>query len=80
MWAIPACGFAAFLWDGILIGATATRIMLQAMLIASGSFALLYILLPGSWGNHALWMAFLCYLLLRGVASTLLGRRYFTAS
>lgn len=80
VWAIPACGFAAFLWDGILIGATATRIMLQAMLIASGSFALLYILLPGSWGNHALWMAFLCYLLLRGVASTLLGRRYFTAS
>ena len=54
--------------------------MLQAMLIASGSFALLYILLPGSWGNHALWLAFLCYLLLRGVASTLLGRRYFTAS
>ena len=80
VWAIPACGFAAFLWDGILIGATATRIMLQAMLIASGNFALLYILLPSSWGNHALWMAFLCYLLLRGVASTLLGRRYFTAS
>ena len=76
VWAIPVCGFAAFLWDGVLIGATATRMMLQAMLIASGSFAVVYVLLPESWGNHALWLAFLCYLLLRGVASTLLGRRY----
>ena len=36
--AIPLAGFAAFLWDGILIGATATRFMLWAMLVASGSF------------------------------------------
>ena len=80
VWAIPVCGFAAFLWDGVLIGATATRMMLQAMLIASGSFAVVYVLLPESWGNHALWLAFLCYLLLRGVASTLLGRRYLAIS
>ena len=35
---IPFAGFAAFLWDGILIGATATRWMLYSMLIASCSF------------------------------------------
>lgn len=34
--AIPLAGFAAFLWDGILIGATATRLMLYSMLVASG--------------------------------------------
>lgn len=45
--AIPLAGFAAFLWDGILIGATATRFMLWAMLVASGSFFVIYYCFPG---------------------------------
>ena len=40
--AIPLTGFAAFLWDGIFIGATATRQMFYSMLVASGSFFLVY--------------------------------------
>lgn len=64
--AVPLAGFAAFLWDGILIGATATRLMLYSMLVASGTFFLIYYLFFGMMGNHALWMAFLIYLLLRG--------------
>lgn len=65
--AVPLAGFAAFLWDGILIGATATRLMLYSMLVASGTFFLIYYLFSGTMGNHALWMAFLTYLLLRGI-------------
>ncbi|WP_301704958.1 MATE family efflux transporter [uncultured Parabacteroides sp.] len=65
--AIPLAGFAAFLWDGILIGATATRLMLYSMLVASGTFFLIYYLFSGIMGNHALWMAFLTYLSLRGI-------------
>ena len=42
--AIPLAGFAAFLWDGILIGATATRLMLYSMLVASGLFFVVYYL------------------------------------
>lgn len=38
--AIPLAGFSAFLWDGIFIGATATRQMLFSMFIASASFFL----------------------------------------
>lgn len=64
--AIPLAGFAAFLWDGILIGATATRLMLYSMLVASGMFFVVYYLFYGIMGNHALWMAFLIYLSLRG--------------
>ena len=45
--AIPLAGFAAFLWDGILIGATATRLMLYSMLVASGMFFLIYLSLRG---------------------------------
>ena len=65
--AIPLAGFAAFLWDGILIGATATRLMLYSMLVASGTFFVVYYLFYGIMGNHALWMAFLIYLSLRGI-------------
>ena len=64
---IPFMGFAAFLWDGVFIGATATRYMLLSMLIASAAFFSIYFLLQPYWQNHALWCAFLCYLLLRGL-------------
>lgn len=70
--AIPLAGFAAFLWDGILIGATATRLMLYSMLVASGMFFLIYYIFYALMGNHALWMAFLIYLSLRGIMQWIL--------
>ena len=70
--AIPLAGFAAFLWDGILIGATATRLMLYSMLVASGMFFLIYNIFYALMGNHALWMAFLIYLSLRGIMQWIL--------
>lgn len=73
--AIPLAGFAAFLWDGILIGATATRLMLYSMLVASGLFFLIYYIFYASMGNHALWMAFLVYLSLRGLMQWALWHR-----
>lgn len=76
--AIPLAGFGAFLWDGILIGATATRQMFWAMLVASGMFFFIYYVFSGSTDNHVLWLAFLVYLLLRGVMMTLWGQRIFT--
>jgi MATE family multidrug resistance protein len=72
--AIPLCGFSAFLWDGIFIGATATRQMLYSMLVASGTFFIMYYLFYQSMGNHALWMAFLWYLSLRGGMQWVLWR------
>lgn len=65
--AIPLAGFSAFLLDGICIGATATHLMLRSMLVASASFFLLYYGLHDTLGNHALWMAFIVYLALRGI-------------
>lgn len=72
--AIPLCGFSAFLWDGIFIGATATRQMLYSMLVASATFFIIYYLFYRSMGNHALWMAFLGYLSLRGGMQWILWR------
>lgn len=65
--AIPVAGFAAFLWDGVFIGATATRLMLYSMLVASAVFFILYYLFRDTLGNHALWLAFVVYLSLRGM-------------
>ena len=76
--AIPLAGFAAFLWDGILIGATATRFMLWAMFVASGSFFVIYYCFSGATNNHTLWLAFLVYLALRGIMQTIWSRRVFT--
>lgn len=73
--AIPFAGFAAFLWDGIFIGATATRQMFYSMLTASASFFIVYYSSPGWMGNHALWLAFIVYLLLRGIMQTVLSRK-----
>lgn len=73
--AIPFAGFAAFLWDGIFIGATATRQMFYSMLTASASFFIVYYSSPRWMGNHALWLAFIVYLLLRGIMQTVLSRK-----
>lgn len=73
--AIPLAGFSAFLWDGVFIGATATRQMLYSMLVASASFFGVYYAFHSLMGNHALWLAFIVYLSLRGIVQTFLGRR-----
>lgn len=73
--AIPATGFAAFLWDGIFIGATATRSMLYSMFIATASFFATYYSFQSIWGNHALWLAFIIYLSARSIMQTVLGKR-----
>ena len=73
-WALllPVCGMAAFIWDGIYIGATATKGMLISM--ATGMlvfFALFHVFSP-TMGNHALWLAFNAYIFTRGMVQTLL--------
>lgn len=76
-WAIliPLAGYMAFLLDGIFIGATATKLMLQSMLVAAIAFFLTYFTLKSSLGNHALWLAFMIYLSLRGIVQRILGRK-----
>lgn len=69
LWAVmvPLTGFAAFVFDGIFIGITATRAMFMSCLVGAIAFFLTYYLLFGEWHNHALWLALNIYLALRGV-------------
>ncbi len=68
---IPAAGFVAFTWDGIYIGATRTRAMLLSMFAAAVVFFAMYVLLFGAFGNHALWLSFVSYLIVRGIILTI---------
>ncbi len=76
MWALlmPVAGFSAFLWDGIFIGATASRQMRNSMFVAAASFFAIYYLLYNLWGNNALWLAFIIYLAMRGIIQAFLYR------
>lgn len=71
---VPVCGFAAFLFDGIFIGATASRSMRNAMFVATAAFFAVYYGLKAlnapldtlTW-NNILWTAFMVFLTLRGL-------------
>lgn len=65
--AVPFSGFMAFTWDGILIGTTRTRLMLATIIAASAAFFILKYTLSPILANHALWIAFLSYLVIRSV-------------
>ena len=69
---IPMAGLLAFIWDGVFIGLTATRYMLWSMCCAMCTFFVVYLCLSSLWHNHALWLAFLLYLFVRGLAQHLL--------
>ena len=81
---IPVCGFTAFLFDGIFVGATASRAMRNCMFVATLAFFAVYFLgtrlilgnaivtpqVQIQW-NHILWTAFVTYLALRGILQAL---------
>ncbi len=70
---LPPLGIAAWMLDGIFIGATRTRELRNAMLVSVAIYvAALAILLP-AWGNDGLWAALMVLNLARGVT---LGLRY----
>jgi MATE family multidrug resistance protein len=71
----PLCGMAAFIWDGIYIGATATKGMLISMASGMVFFFLLYFTLVPIWNNHGLWIAFVVYLATRGIAQTFMREK-----
>ena len=81
---VPVCGFAAFLFDGIFVGATASRTMRNSMFIATLAFFGVFYGLPYirdmpdsdiALRNNVLWTAFMVYLVLRGVLQGVFVRK-----
>jgi MATE family multidrug resistance protein len=68
-WAVvlPVISVWGFLLDGVFIGATRGRDLRDAMVISFLGFLALAIVLERWMGNHGLWCAFCCFMLLRAV-------------
>ncbi|MBQ9636653.1 MAG: MATE family efflux transporter [Prevotella sp.] len=64
---IPVSGMAAFVYDGIFVGMMETRGMLISCAVATATFYVLFFVFFPLWGNHALWLALIVYLALRGI-------------
>jgi MATE family multidrug resistance protein len=73
---VPIITFAAFIWDGIYIGATASAPMRNTLLISTILvFLPSYYLLSEPLGNHGLWLALMLFMISRGVLLTLFARK-----
>ncbi|MFV0575772.1 MAG: MATE family efflux transporter DinF [Vibrio sp.] len=63
---MPLVSMWCFLLDGIFVGATKGKDMRNSMVVAMLSFFALYFSFA-SWGNHALWLAMLSFMGMRGL-------------
>jgi len=73
---VPLAGAVAYLWDGIYIGATATKAMRNWMLVATGAvFLPTYYLSINNLGNHGLWLALFLFMVARGLSLGLQSRK-----
>lgn len=70
--ALPLVSVWGYQMDGVFIGATRARELRDSMVLALAGFLALAIALERLVGNHGLWCAFCCFMILRGV---LLGLR-----
>ncbi len=73
MVAAPLAGWAAWMLDGIFIGATRSRDMRNMMVVSFAFYLAALALLVPSLGNHGLWIALLLSFVVRGIT---LGLRY----
>lgn len=73
---MPLATFAAFLWDGVYIGATASRAIRNTMIISTILVFLpcWYYLMP-MFGNHGLWTSFFAFMITRGISMTLMAKK-----
>ena len=71
----PVVNVAAYIWDGIFLGATASKALRNSVVVSTLLFlSAIYLLMP--FGNHGLWGALTLLLIARGVSLTVLAPKY----
>ena len=76
VYTIPAITFLSFIFDGIYIGATQAKVMRNIMLFSV--FVILvpvYYILKNSLQNNGLWIAFMSFMLVRGILHFVLYKK-----
>ncbi len=73
---VPVITFAAFIWDGIYVGATASKAMRNSMVVITlFIFLPAYYLLSPLMGNNGLWLAMMLFMGARGIFLSLMAKR-----
>jgi len=73
---IPIASFGSFIWDGIFIGATASKAMRNTLIASTFLiFAPVFYFLQPVWGNHALWLGMVLFMFSRGLFQTFLYKK-----
>jgi len=71
----PLASIAAFLIDGIYIGATRTRELRNCMTISALYFILASMAMQHFWGNQGLWASFISFMFIRGATLAFTWRK-----
>ena len=74
---MPLVSCAAFMWDGIFIGATAGKQVRDCMIVSAVAFVVVYLSLRPFWGIQALYAAYFAHLLARVTYLTALWPKVF---
>lgn len=73
---VPVIAFAAFIWDGIYVGATASKAMRNSMVVITTLIFLpAYYLLEPVLGNNGLWFAMMLFMGARGVFLSVMAKK-----
>ena len=67
LWIMPFVSMAAFIWDGIYVGATSTKRIMQGMICAAAAFFASYYLLRPLFGIQALYAAYMVHVAVRSI-------------
>ncbi|MGD8777455.1 MAG: MATE family efflux transporter [Ignavibacteria bacterium] len=73
----PIINSVCFIWDGVFIGATATKAMRNSMIICTFNLFLpTYYLTKDIFGNHSLWLAMTVFMVARGLTLTVYAKKH----
>lgn len=73
---VPVITFAAFIWDGIYVGATASKAMRNSMVVITTLIFLpAYYLLEPVLGNNGLWLAMMLFMGARGLFLSVMAHK-----
>ena len=79
LFVMPLISCWAFTWDGVYVGATATKTMRNAMIYAVLGFFAAYYLCVSTFNFQALWIAYMVHLVVRATVLTLKAKNHIFA-
>ncbi len=83
IWTIvaPFVNSFCYIWDGVFLGATASKGLRNAMLLSTfGIYLPLHYLLMPNFGNHGMWAALLAFMIFRTISLSYLSKKYLDIS